>query len=158
MILRNQRRTLKYFLDGSLSPNVVRQKNGSLVFLSRTPRNLPAKIGEQNCRRRRLTGLRLERFLRGDDKIDVSNLAPSLSSSPLEPSLDNLNLNSGWAVLIAWNATLEVRPRIVVGHDVIVFQISGMPREVVHQPFDDWFARADHEFSGSLCSANVKAG
>ena len=47
------------------------------------------------------------------------------------------------AFLIDLTPRLEVRREFVVGHNVDRFQI-GNAREIVHQPFDDWFA-SDYE-------------
>ena len=77
-----------------------------------------------------------------DDKIDVSNCA-QLVVIARGTVISDLEFKFGMAFLIALTPRLEVRREFVVGHDVNRFQI-GNAREIVHQPFDDWFA-ADYE-------------
>src|SRR6266480_1510998 len=77
-----------------------------------------------------------------DDEIDVSNCA-QLVVIARRTVINNLELEFGMAFLIALTPRLEVCGEFVVGHDVNRFQI-GNASEIIHQPFDDWFA-ADYE-------------
>ena len=91
-----------------------------------------------------------------DDEIDVSNCA-QLVVITRRTVINNLELKFGMALLIALTPRLEVRREFVVGHDVNRFQI-GNAREIVHQPFDDWFAADHKERLGFVQRQRVKAG
>src|SRR6266576_4599127 len=91
-----------------------------------------------------------------DDKIDVSNCA-QLVVIASRTVINNLELKFGMAFLIALTPRLEVRREFVVGHNVNRFQI-GNAREIVQQPFDDWFAADQKQRFGFVQRQRVKAG